>query len=137
MTRSTSFTAVRLSVTISQPLITLTERVHRSRPPRLLQVEYGCLERGACSLWFIRTCTQRRMYIYIYICMYPSIYIRSIDLSIYPSMYVSSLIYRVVSCKPVGTFTHWTTISAHGGPVGEGPYWLTTKQEFKSHGGRS
>ena len=51
ITRSTNFTAVRLSVTISQPLVTLTKRAHRSRPPRLLHVEHGCLERGACSLW--------------------------------------------------------------------------------------
>jgi len=51
ITRSTNFTAVRLSVTISQPLVTLTKRAHRSRPPRLLQEEHGYLERGACSLW--------------------------------------------------------------------------------------
>jgi len=50
ITRSTTFTAVRSSVTISQPLVTLTKRAHRSRPPRLLQEEHGCLERGACSL---------------------------------------------------------------------------------------
>jgi len=41
----------RVSVTISQPLITLTTRALRSRPPRLPQAEqHGCLERGACSL---------------------------------------------------------------------------------------
>jgi len=32
------------------PLVKLTKRAHRSRPPRLLQEEHGCLERGACSL---------------------------------------------------------------------------------------
>jgi len=52
ITRSTNFAAVRLSVTISQPLVTLTKRAHRSCPRSLLQVEHGCLERGACSLWF-------------------------------------------------------------------------------------
>jgi len=50
-TRSTYSAAVRLSVTILQPLVTLTKRAHRSRSPRLLQEEHGCLERGACSLW--------------------------------------------------------------------------------------
>jgi len=50
ITRSTNVTAVRLSVMLSQPLITLTKRAHRSRPPRLLQEEHGCLEPGACSL---------------------------------------------------------------------------------------
>jgi len=53
ITRSTNVTAIRVSVTISQPLVTLTERAHRSRPPRLLEEEHGCLERGACSLWII------------------------------------------------------------------------------------
>jgi len=51
ITSSTNFTAVRLSVTISQPLVTLTKRAHRSRLPRFLQVEHGCLER---SLAFTR-----------------------------------------------------------------------------------
>jgi len=50
MTRSTNVTAIRVSVTISQRLVTLTTRAHRSRLPRLLQEEHGCLERGACSL---------------------------------------------------------------------------------------
>ena len=50
ITRSTNVTAIRLSVTISQPWVTLTKRAHRSRPPRLLQEEHGWLERGACSL---------------------------------------------------------------------------------------
>jgi len=45
------YTAIRVSVTISQPLVTLPKRAHRSRPPRLLQEEHGCLERGAWSLW--------------------------------------------------------------------------------------
>jgi len=35
-------------------LVTLTKRAHRSRPPRLLQEEHGCLERGACSLYRCR-----------------------------------------------------------------------------------
>jgi len=28
--------------------------------------------------------------------------------------------------RPVGTFAHWTTISADCGPVGERPYWLSS-----------
>jgi len=36
-----------------------------------------------------------------------------------------------------GTFDNWTTISADGGLVVEGPSWLSTNQEFESHGGRS
>jgi len=51
LTRSTDVTAIRVSVTISQPLVTLTKRAHRSRPPRRLQEEHSCFERGACSLW--------------------------------------------------------------------------------------
>ena len=35
-------------------MVTLTKRAHCSRPPRLLQEEHGCLERGACSLWDCR-----------------------------------------------------------------------------------
>jgi len=49
ITRSTNVTAIRVSVTISQPLVSLTKRAHRSRPPHRLQEERGCLERGACS----------------------------------------------------------------------------------------
>jgi len=50
ITRSTNFTAIRVSVTISQPLVTLTKRAHRSLPPRLLQEEHGCLAVSSAAL---------------------------------------------------------------------------------------
>jgi len=50
ITRSTYVTAIRASATILQLLVARTKRAHRSRPPRLLQEEHGCLEHGACSL---------------------------------------------------------------------------------------
>jgi len=36
-------------------------------------------------------------------------------------------VFGVRNCRqPGGTFDHWTTISADGGPVVEGPSWLST-----------